>query len=183
MPRGDAKFARISWTETNMGWFSFSRNCRKHVKTVDALEYCYERAVNSERFEYVKDKFTSELFHIGENDLFTTITTTWKPARWQQKTAQTISQSRSCHGVVMKNFIFPYTTLLTIHAYIYNLIRWLIVMELKVSLMFKNSPLLYEEWTNIKAYLSWERFNRGEPHESTRFRGGSKINSIALIHI
>ena len=40
-------------------WFPFARRCAQSNRN--------------------KSKFTSGLFHIGENDLFTTITTKWKP--------------------------------------------------------------------------------------------------------
>ena len=57
-------------------WFSFNLSCREHLEVADVLEYCSVFAVNNENLHTDnKDKFPSGLFYIGENDLFTTMTT------------------------------------------------------------------------------------------------------------
>ena len=61
-------------------WFPFVRKCRERVKVADVIKYFYLCAVNNDRFEYrYKKKFTSGLFHIGKNDLFTAITIKGNP--------------------------------------------------------------------------------------------------------
>lgn len=78
---------------TGKNWFPFNGNSCEHVEVVDVNEYCYVFAVNIDFFNTEnKEKFTSGLFHMGENVLCPTITTEWEP-RFKRNTCCMFSKN------------------------------------------------------------------------------------------